>query len=338
MKHDLIDVIETAYSAVPGDDAAWLKKLAEAARPALDRHGGVLAAFFDATKSDTVALSNTVSLDCDERHVRYLLESARLVGAEEIDITFRSSTVMGSAFGQIEGARPEFRDKLRKLAEEHDFVDAAVVQVADPTGFGFVFAAPVRHPWKAPRQDNARWSKVAAHLAAAYRLQRHASQHPTADPEALDQAVLTPNGKIEHAQGEASEPNSRSWLRRAALAMDRARTGLRMENTDEALSVWQGLVAGRWSLVDRFDGDGRRYLVARKNDPAVMGPAALSVREQQVVCYMALGHSNKLIAYELGLSESNVSESAKRARVKLGVRSRAELIQLLRGGGAEPRP
>ena len=40
MKHDLIDVIETAYSAVPGDDAAWLKKLAEAVRPALDFQGG----------------------------------------------------------------------------------------------------------------------------------------------------------------------------------------------------------------------------------------------------------------------------------------------------------
>jgi DNA-binding NarL/FixJ family response regulator len=338
MKHDLIDVIETAYSATPGDDRAWLKKLAEAALPSLDLQCGVFAAFFDATKRDSVGISNTVNLGCDERHVRFLLESTRLLGSEELDITFRANTVMNSAFTQVAGTRPEFQAKLRRLADEHDFVDAAVVQVADPTGQGFVFAAPVRHPWKAPRQDNARWSKVAAHLAAAYRLQRHASLHPAADPDELDQAVLAPNGKIEHALGAAQSAHSQNWLRRAALAMDRARTGLRVENTDEALSVWQGLVAGRWSLVDRFDGDGRRYLVARKNDPKVMGPAALSVREQQVVCYMALGHSNKLIAYELGLSESNVSESAKRARVKLGVRSRAELIQLLRGGDREPGP
>jgi hypothetical protein len=55
---------------------------------------------------------------------------------------------------------------------------------------------------------------------------------------------------------------------RAAKAIDRARSRAR-SNEDEALELWQGLVAGRWSLVEQFDSDGRRFLVARKNDPVV---------------------------------------------------------------------
>lgn len=135
--------------------------------------------------------------------------------------------------------------------------------------------------------------------------------------------------KIQHAEGVARAEESLHWLRHAARSMDRSQTTLRREDPDKALAVWEGLVTGRWSLIDRFDGDGRRYLVARRNDPEVQVSTALTRREQQLVSYAALGHANKFMAYELGISESNVSESIKQACTKLGVRSRTELIQLL---------
>jgi DNA-binding CsgD family transcriptional regulator len=84
-------------------------------------------------------------------------------------------------------------------------------------------------------------------------------------------------------------------------------------------------------LLEHFERDGRRYLIARRNDPGVNDPRALSLRERQVAWYTSLGHSNKIIGYELGLALSSVATHLKHAASKLGVGSRSELIALVRG-------
>ena len=89
--------------------------------------------------------------------------------------------------------------------------------------------------------------------------------------------------------------------------------------------------ASRWSLVDHFDKDGRRYLVARKNDPFVQG-SKLTLRERQVLGFACLGHSNKLIAYELGLATATVGVLLSTAMRKLEIPTRVELIRRFREG------
>jgi DNA-binding CsgD family transcriptional regulator len=123
--------------------------------------------------------------------------------------------------------------------------------------------------------------------------------------------------------------SARAALRAAAVSVDRARGSLRHRDPEGAVAAWRGLVAGRWSLVDRFDRDGRRYLIAHKNDPDTMDPRGLTPRERQVAGFAALGQSDKVIAYELGISPSTVSVLLSRAAQKLGVQSRAELVQML---------
>src|SRR5258708_29522667 len=140
-------------------------------------------------------------------------------------------------------------------------------------------------------------------------------------------AVVTRGGRVEHAEGPAKGKSAREALRDAARRIDRAR-GKTRADTDEALSLWNGLVAGRWSLLDRFDTDGRRYVVVRENAPEVADPRALSERERQVLAYAALGHPLKLTAYELGLSVSSVAQHRSKAMRKLGLRSQADLARL----------
>jgi DNA-binding CsgD family transcriptional regulator len=53
----------------------------------------------------------------------------------------------------------------------------------------------------------------------------------------------------------------------------------------------------------------------------------LSEREAQVVGAAAMGHANKTIAYELGISISSVATHLRRAAAKLGTGSRAEIIR-----------
>jgi DNA-binding CsgD family transcriptional regulator len=91
-------------------------------------------------------------------------------------------------------------------------------------------------------------------------------------------------------------------------------------------------VAGRWSLVDQFERDGRRYIVAHENVPRARGPVALTEREKQILAYAVLGHHNKLIAYELGIADSTVRVLMARAAAKLGVRTRADLLRAFASG------
>lgn len=189
---------------------------------------------------------------------------------------------------------------------------------ADPCGQGVVLAffrrqtgelsSPVRHALE----------RVAAHLARAVRLRNR--------PRTAEDAVVAPDGTVLHAERDARERASREALREAARRIDKAR--LAQASSSEALELWNALVEGRWSLVERFESDGRRILVAMRNDPTTHETKALTEGELKVMALLGIGHPQKLIAYDLGLSEASISTLATRAMHKLGVRSRAELVEL----------
>ena len=159
------------------------------------------------------------------------------------------------------------------------------------------------------RAAQARWARVAIDLLAALRLRRRleaTSARASDDLLRRSEAVLTPGGHLEHAEGAARDESNRDALRTAARSVDRARGSLRRRDPEAALDLWQGLVSGRWSLIDHFDTDGRRLLLARENQPGGPAIAPLSLRERNVLALRAQGRSVKIIAYELGLGVSAV--------------------------------
>ena len=114
----------------------------------------------------------------------------------------------------------------------------------------------------------------------------------------------------------------------AVRRLERARGALRWRSPEEALSLWDALVDGRWSLVDHVDTDGRRFVVARRNPPGT-DLRALGLRGRAAVAMAVQGRSNKEIGFELGLDASTVAGHLRSAQAKLGVGSRRELIALL---------
>src|SRR5688572_18946716 len=94
------------------------------------------------------------------------------------------------------------------------------------------------------------------------------------------------------------DPAARASVRAAVLALENALRADAQADLLMAADIWGTVLAGRWLLVDRFDADGRRYIVVRRHELAGR-PRGLSAREAQVLERAALGHSNKLIAYEL---------------------------------------
>ena len=164
------------------------------------------------------------------------------------------------------------------------------------------------------------WRRATAHLSAAARLRTALDAAP--------EAIFTPGGKLLHAEGIARDPEHREALRNAARAIDRAR--LKKAEPIAAIESWTAMVSGRWTLVDQFESDSKRFVVARVNEPKLEERASLSPRERHVAALVALGRSNKEIAYELGMSAPTVASHLHRICKKLGV-TRAGLI------GRDPR-
>jgi DNA-binding NarL/FixJ family response regulator len=208
--------------------------------------------------------------------------------------------------------------------------DVVLVVAAQPGPAAVVLGAGQRSVVTVTASMTQRWERIAAHVTAGHRLKTKGLVGVEPGP---DDAILETTNRVAHAGGSAQSRDVQDRLREAARAMDRAKSSAR-RNSAEALELWQALVLGRWSLVDQFDSDGRRYLIARKNEPWVVDPRKLTQRERQVVAYAALGKGNKLIGYSLGLSTSTVATHLASAMKKLGLRSRVDLAVL--GGHALP--
>jgi DNA-binding CsgD family transcriptional regulator len=209
------------------------------------------------------------------------------------------------------------------LNEVRDFLAVATI---DPSEQGCVLLAGLLRPERVPPYKRQVWVRIGAHLAAAQRLRRCLRRGLAEEPEAIFNAA----GKLEHAAGPATGEAARFALRRAVEALERSRGPMRWSDPNAALAMRQGLTDARWTVLDEFDRDGKRYFVARVNDPEIAWFQKLSPRERQVASYAALGHSNKLIAYELGLATATVGVLVSRAVAKLHLRSRKELCRILK--------
>jgi len=94
------------------------------------------------------------------------------------------------------------------------------------------------------------------------------------------------------------------------------------------LQGWRAQIGEGWILVDTFERDGRRYVLAVQScEFSMPGFELLSVRERQVLRQASLGRHNKAIAYEMGLAHSTVRVLLARAAAKVGAHSRRDLLE-----------
>jgi len=325
MKVDLVGVVESAYRIEDGA-AAWLRGVTEAVAPVLDMGGGVTGLLVDGRGSvpappKVVALAgaNHVPDAVMQLHVRM----SELSATEDARHRFVSAGAVGT-LSRTAGLAA-YEGGIRALLEMVGSRDVVYVLACPLDDLVCVLSANTTKPPRLHRAKIHVLERLAAHVAAGCRL---LSAGVIREPE----AVIDPSGKILHAEGAALEPSSHAALRRAALASERGRGPLRRRDPVEAVAAWRALVAGRWSLVDHFDTDGRRYLIARENERNDVARWSLTSRELQVVQLVAQGHSDKLIAYELGLNIGSVATHVSRARGKLGVATRVELIRVFLSG------
>ena len=101
-------------------------------------------------------------------------------------------------------------------------------------------------------------------------------------------------------------------------------TAARSRVTDEPTTEVRA--RGGWAIVEQFVEHGFRYRLIRRPLERGNDVSRLTKREREVLALALEGHSNKSIAYALGVSPSTIGVLIFRAAAKLGVKSRSELL------------
>jgi DNA-binding CsgD family transcriptional regulator len=319
---DWIAVVEAGYS-LDGDDAAWLAQLLERVAREHWRDRSSAAFTFDLSAGGLAVRDVTVH-GAPEIH-EHLRGSLAVASAEALDRAYGSSSV---AVGTVSELIFHLGDNEAMFKRVNSGFTADVLRVTahSGTGRGLGLTLLLDEVRRSTHAERRRWARCAAHIGAGLRLRAMAPKLRTLDGEPIE-AIFDGGGYLHEARSAATSKTARELLRAAVRQAERARSAKGRRNPDEALDAWEALIRGRWSLVDRFDSDQRRFVVAVRNDPRFPDPRGLSLRERQVAAYAGLGRSAKEIAYLLGAPAASVENSLRRAQTKLGLRSRVELTQ-----------
>lgn len=328
----VIDFAEAAYD-LKASESEWLPKLLNAGLPVFDRGLTVAGIVYARPAKGGRVEPRQIHVvagpkDFAERYAHAVAELPAnvvrgLLRPGLAETLSESSKRYPGAFTEIGQHFDHGRDGLE-------------ITAVDPNGLGIHIVAALPKVTKLTGRARQRWRMLAAHVCAGHRLRRaiavSGSNERGKSPLPHNaEAVLEPKRfKVTDAVGPARAHNVAARLRNAAIQANRARRSLRSDDPDKALEIWKALVQGRWSLVDWFDSDGRRFVLALPNPPDVIDPRGLTERETQVVAYASFGHANKFIAYQLGISRARVSMLLASSMRKLRVRTLVQLVKKVR--------
>ena len=325
----MLQTLEVAYDLSAGEER-WVAELLECAEPWLAQR------FWTFVATYRRSASGALRVHCfRDTGAPYDVRAAVDGGTADLDDPARDAIYGGFAahtLSQLWAVHPAVKEVFdaRTPLPTRDLLQ---ITCRSGAGQGVLFGAGLLEPTTFSSAQLMRFSRVAAHVAAAHRLRTLLEDEPApADlpAHARSEAVIGSDGKLVHAEGEAKTPTAREQLRDAALVIDRARSRRGLRAPGEALEAWKALVAGRWTIVDHFDSDQRRYLVAMVNPPELSVPLALEADEARIAEYAAQGYSQKYIAYELGLDQAEVSRKLRSALAHLGLSRRTDLVALVR--------
>jgi DNA-binding CsgD family transcriptional regulator len=344
-KRDPIALVEACY-ALRASEAQWLQAIADAARP-LMRSPTVIAYHVDfddkglhidrevQSGEDMGDVAGQIRAYGDgfarrRAGVASAEDHETLTVIERVIRTQLSEPVDRMLMSEMRSCAPRWAYTLGKSVRELLF---SINHHIDGHGATYIVGARDT-PGQMHARERTQFQKLSAHIKAGLRLRRRLGELMHSAPQVQvteGGAVLDASAKVVHADGEAREDDAREALEQRAREIDRARTH-KSGRDEHALEVWRGLTSGRWSLVERFDSDGKRFMLAHKNAEQVSDPRGLTALEARVTKLAVRGYSDKLIAYHLDIAESTASMQLASALRKLSLSGRVELVRTLGGG------
>jgi len=323
---DWVALIEAGYS-LEGNAEAWLNNVLDRAAPLFDRGWWPGLASYRFTPT-TVDIEHAVTRG-PKKLLTFLREGTREL-PEAVDLVYRSSVQVASMSELVFSRFPDQRTVMRRSTKGL-IQDVLGIKAFTGQDTGLFLCLMFFKEITSKAIEKKRWPLIASHLGAGLRL-RDVAASLTLDKVPVE-AIFEPGGRLCDAREYAMDTSAREALREAVRRIDRIRTRAGRSDPDNAMEAWEGLVQGRWSLVDHFDTDRRRFVLAIKNDPTYPDPRGLTMRERQVAEFVGLGHSSKEISYTLGVSHSAVTNCTARVQSKLGLSSIAELAAFFAPSG-----
>lgn len=320
-RNTTIDVVETIYADLGRDDVgAWLARVTAAVTSCIGATRGAVAHTYHAEGHPSQwTISRPIVHDCPPELADVVVRSFSDATPEFLHYAYRTVGPTGT-LSEIPGIDLA---ALLSAAEGRTARDGVPDQIyvnatnADHAGILIAVNVPARRTLVPA--ERRRLGMIAAHIAAAHRLAKAEDRREI--------AIFEPRGRAVHV--EPTHEPMLAALRERVTVLERARSKEGRGDADRALAAWQALLAGEYTLLDRFEADGRRYVVAHPNEPKVRDPRGLTQREAVVATLASRGHADKLIAYELGIAQGTVTALMNRVLRKLGARSRTELVRLL---------
>jgi DNA-binding CsgD family transcriptional regulator len=315
---DLVEMVECMYRS-DGTDSDWLLRVARSVQPLLDPEGlGVIGNFYDCPDPCSYAPGKVFALDApaplSRRYLDYI--EAPHPGFIADTVLTRSSWLISKL--------PTWSN-VRGHFEKARMADKVTINAVEADGRGVCIGSFVTNHAGAAARDPGLLSRIGSHLTASHRLRRRFGGAPVnVGPR---DAVFDPDGRLRHAGKAIRSRADIEPLRQAARSLERARARSRGADSRARMFAWDPIVAGRFTLIDYFERDGRRFVLAAENLPQEPCVDLLSPRERDVVRHAHMGHHNKAIAYDLGLAESTIRVLVARACAKVGARSRRELLE-----------
>jgi len=311
-KTSYIDLIEACYAEQPTDEA-WLGRVVDVTAPLTNEGLGVYAFCYDTRKYPLRTWSMTATA---ENNMPLPVLEAALAGAtpEYIELSWRR--LHAATASEVPGwnDEPSRRDFFESIGTR----DVLAINAYDPSGVGCMIGTPLPKLRRLNKGERSRYERLAMHLASGFRLRTRIREA---------EAILSTSGALLDASSEeVKEARARASLHDAVRDIERARGKMRREDPDGAVLSWRALVSARWSIVDQFESDGKRLLVAVANAPEPTPVAKLSARESHVLARIAKGQTTKHVAYELGIADSTVRVLLLRAMRTLGAKTREEAI------------
>ena len=216
MSRDVVSLLDTAYQ-IHRHELVWLRSIRASMEYYLGMPDAILAMTYQYREGQTAIRCLDLSGSRPAASVAEWRESARLLPA------LWAGTIAARASALSTEVRPA------RLARElgFDARDFFGLNALDPTGHGILIALPLaRRAGIDHVPGPSLWEHLAAHLSAAYRLERVLGQGAL-----TVEATIAPSGEVRDANGPARSKEVRLLLRDACQSVDRARSG---DRTDPA--------------------------------------------------------------------------------------------------------
>ncbi len=337
MKHAqeaAIDIVEASYD-LEASASEWMPNLQKAAAPVFDlgkAFGGGIWSGMDET-GNLIASGFAISdPDLFDDHLTKFARATAEVGPERMSSWMEKTQSIVS----VHSSHPSDLGTFEIFTRHFECADILEINAHDHDGYGFSWWCMSDEPISLSNHQKKSLEQLTIHMAAGHRIRRELDEQPARKGVSIAELPLDAEALLDpmrfvvtDASGVARDAKVSERIREAAVQVDRARGKLRRQDPDEALDIWKGLTRGRWSLVDWFDTDGRRYVLAKPNLPRVGDPRGLTEREALIATYAARGETGKILSYRFGISPQQVSSLLGSAKRKLRVKTQAELVAKL---------